>query len=116
MTNHLAHNIITRGNMNISALTKGFILPQFRYEIRRSRHGGGSSYGEGYNELHKDLDRHKLSGITQEDYDIFVYVDWDGKQDKHGKEIYVELIQNKIEVQLLTDTNEKYKINVELIE
>ena len=35
--------------LNISALTKGFILPYFRYVIRRR--GGGGGYGE-FNETH----------------------------------------------------------------
>ena len=114
MSNHLTNNILTRGNMNISALTKGFILPFFKYEIKK-KHGGGSLYGDGYENLQKELINQKQSGVTYEDVDITVFVDWDKSQNKENKEIYVKLIQKKIEVQLLENTKNKYSINVELI-
>ena len=100
------------GNMNISAITKGFILPSFTYEIRRVRHGGGSSYGVGYDDLQKDLQ--KFSGVTEDDYDIFIFVDWDKKIDKDIK-VYAELIEKKIRVELIPfDKDKKIKITVEL--
>jgi len=111
--NHWAKNIITRGNMNISAITRGFILPYFRFEIRK-KGGGSDQYGEGLRELQHELK--KLTGVTEEEVDyIAVFVDWNKDVDKYGKEIYAELIEKKITAQLLKHTNEKYKINVELI-
>ena len=109
--NHWARNIITRGNMNISALTKGFILPTFKFIIRKRRGGGSSVQGEGLGHLKREL-----SGQTYDDIDIIeVYIDWNKEVDKYGKDVYVELIKKKIEVQLLKSTNEKFKITVELI-
>lgn len=106
--NHWAKNIITRGNMNISAITKGFILPTFKFEIRRKR--GGSIEGDGYKELQEELKK-----LRKEDIDaINVFVNWN-KNVEYNKKIYVELIENKIEAKLLISTNEKYKINVEII-
>ena len=110
--NHWAKNIITRGNMNISAITKGFILPSFKFIIRR-RGGGSPQYGEGLGHLKKKL--HKLTGKTYEDVELIeVYIDWNKDVEKYGKEVYVELIQKKIEVELLKD-NKNYNIQVELI-
>lgn len=108
MVNHIAENIISRGNMNISALTKGFILPEFKYKIIR-RHGGIST-GEGYDQLVKDLSKDK------KDVDVIeVYVDWYKDGNKHGKYIYARLIEKKIEAQLIKDVKIKYKITVKLI-
>jgi len=110
MNNHIANNIITRGNMNISALTKGFILPYFIYEIRR-KHGGGSLYGEGYDKLQKDLQK-----LDSKDIDaIIVKVNWNRNQSKYNKYIYAELIKNKIEVQLIENIKINYNITVELL-
>ncbi len=111
--NHWAKNLITRGNMNISAITKGFILPSFKFIIRR-KGGGSPQYGEGIDHLKTELK--KLTGKTYDDVELIeVYVDWNKEVEKHSKEVYVELIQKKIEVQLLKSIKEKYKIKVELI-
>jgi predicted nucleotide-binding protein (sugar kinase/HSP70/actin superfamily) len=97
--------------MNISALTKGFILPVFKFEIRLRR--GGISYGDGYDDL-KD----KLKKFEQEkeeiDY-IKVYIDWDKDKSETDKKIYVKLIKKTIEVELLKDTLKHYSITVEMI-
>lgn len=111
MPNHLANNILTRGNMNISAITKGFILPAFKFVIRKKK-GGSPAYGKGLEQLKDEL--FKLTGKTYDDVDsIEVYVDWNKDVNKYGKEVYVELIQKKIEVELLQ--TKKYNIKVELI-
>ena len=98
--------------MNISALTKGFILPTFEYEIITKKKGGGSS-GTGVVGLKGDLKKYK-----PEDIDVIkIYVDWDKKKYKHrDKEIYAELIEKKISVELLGESNEKLNISVELLD
>jgi hypothetical protein len=110
-SNHITTNIITRGNMNTSALTKGFILPVFKYEIRLRR--GGISYGDSYDNL-KD----KLKKLEQEkeeiDY-INVYIDWNKDKSETDKKIYVKLIKKNIEVKLLKDTHKHYSITVKII-
>lgn len=111
--NHWARNIITRGNMNISALYKGFVLPAFKFVIRR-KHGGSSVQGEGLGHLHKEL--HKLSGHSYEDVDLIeVYIDWNKEVEKHGKLVYVELMKKRITANLVKSTNKKFDIKVELV-
>jgi len=114
-------NILTRGNMNISAITKGFILPTFQFEIV-TRRGGSIAYHE--DELYEQIlkardkrDRERLSGNI--DYDIEyinIIVDWGKNNDKSDKKIYAELIKKKITTELLTNFNESFKINVTLLE
>ncbi len=108
--NHWAKNIITRGNMNISAITKGFILPNFTFRIRRK--GGGSSVeGEGYGQLQKELEKQLRKADIEA---IEVYIQWN-KGVEHNKKIYAELIEKKISAKLLGDTGNEYKIEVNLI-
>lgn len=110
--NHFAKNLITKGWLNISALTKGFILPFFRYTIYKK--GGGAYDGSGYYELQRDL---AIAKNKKEEIEgIKVYVDWNKHVHKYGKEIYAELIIKKIEAELLKQTKEKYKITVEIIQ
>jgi hypothetical protein len=112
-TNHIATNIITRGNMNISALTKGFILPFFTYEIRTKAGGSGAYKGASLYELERDLA--EIRKKKEEVDAILVFVDWNKKVSRFGKEVYAELIMKKIEAELIKSTNEKYKITVQLI-
>ena len=110
--NHFAKNIITKGWLNISALYKGFILPHFKYEIRRNR-GGSPQLTSGYKEeqLYRDLRKEK-----EEDVDVIVvYVEWDKKLHKYDKHIYVELIHKKISAKLLEQNLPNYKIDVQII-
>lgn len=111
--NQISENILTRGNMNISALTRGFILPKFKYVIRR-RGGGSSPEGYGYPALEKDLIKIKQQG-DEVDY-IQIFIKWEDKKYKYGKNIYARLITKKIEAILIESTKEKYKITVELID
>ena len=112
ITNHWTNNVLTRGNMNISAITKGFIFPSLSYIIRK-KGGGGDQKGDSYEEFQKDLERLRKE---QEEIDaITVYVNWNKEVDKYGKKVYVELIENKIRAELLpNDPDKKIIINVEL--
>lgn len=94
--------------MNISLLTKGFILPVFEYVIitRRRRHGG-----MGLGPLQDDI---KKIGIDEIDV-IKVYVDWyKHKKTKKDKKIYAEIVEKKISAELMKEFNEEIKIDVEL--
>lgn len=106
--NHFAKNLITKGWLNISALTKGFILPYFRYVIRRR--GGGTYDGYGEENFYRDLRKNKPKDIDV----IEVYVDWNKKKTKHDKKIYVELIKKKIEVKLLKEHKEYKDIKIDV--
>ena len=99
--------------MNISALTKGFVLPFFRYRISYRR-GGGSLYGENYNNLKEDIKKLQTEDEII-DY-ITIYVEWDKFIDNYDKKIYVEIIKTKIEAQLIIDEIKDIKINVELMD
>jgi len=110
-TNHMASNLLTRGNMNISAITKGFILPSFEFEIvtptRRIRGGGSAAFYEEVEQLHK----------KKEEIDhINIFVNWNKSSYKMGKKVTVELIQKKLNVELLTRFDSTYNINVKLID
>lgn len=112
--NSISTNIITRGNLNISAITKGFVLPFFSYEIKVRKGGGSGTYkGTGYYELERDL--YEVRKKKEEIDSIVVYVDWYKKSYKYDKNIYAEIITNKIEAELLEKTKEKYTITVEFI-
>jgi len=108
--NHFTKNLITKGWLNISVLFKGFILPYFRYEIRKR---GGGSLASGYKEenLIRDLKKLKIDEVDV----IKVYINWDKKIKKYDKKIYVELIKNKIGVKLLENKLSKFKIDVKII-
>jgi hypothetical protein len=109
MKNHLAENIITRGNMNTSALSKGYILPGFTFRIRRK--GGSSVEGSGYGQLQKELEKQ----LHKADIDaIEVFVEWN-KVVTHNKKIYAEFIEKKITATLLNDTGKNYNISVEIV-
>lgn len=113
--NHFAKNIITKGWLGITALYKGFVLPFFKYEIKRKRGGGGGyAVSSGYREenLVKDL-----TNVREEDIDyIKVWVEWDKNVHKYDKKIYVELVTKKIQATLLEKHNfSNIKIDVELI-
>lgn len=122
MSNYISNNILTGGNMNISAITKGFVLPNFQFEIITPRRGGGGAYAdvELYEQLLKareQRDQERLSGNTEYDIEyINVIVDWGKNNDKVDKKIYAELIKKKITAQLITKFNESFKINVTLLD
>lgn len=117
MSNHIATNIITRGNMNASALYKGFILPQFTYSIRTRRPGGSIGYYEGdnINKLNKDINDVK---DKKEEIDVInVYINWNKNINKLNKDIYVKLVETEIKAVLISNGNDdNININVELID
>lgn len=113
-SNHITTNIITKGWMNESAITKGFISPAFQYIIVRKRKGGSPGIARDSEYLEDDLRRLRKIG-EEVDY-IQVYVNWNKHVEKYDKKIYANLIKQKIEVQLLTNLDEKFKIKVKLIE
>ena len=95
--------------MNISLLTRGYILPIFEYIIitRSKIRTGGSGLG------HLQTDIEKI-GVDEIDV-IKVYVDWfKHKNKKKDKKIYAEIVEKKIEAELLKKFDKKIKINVEL--
>ena len=117
LSNHITNNIITKGWMNISAITKGFILPTFQYIIHVKRKGGTPAFDplpKDDRHLHDDLKKLKEQG--QEVDHIQVFVNWEYQPFKWGKSITAELIKKKIEVELLSKMENKYEIKVQFID
>ena len=116
-SNHITNNIITKGWMNISAITKGWILPSFQFVIRRKgMRGGLSGWKEELkqgDELIRDLQKAELKG--EEIEYIQVFINWDKKVFKWGKNVYVDLIKKDIQAQISIATSISYNIQVELI-
>lgn len=115
-SNHITTNLLTKGWLNISALTKGFILPTFQFIIKKKKSGGSSvGYLEEIRDQQHLIDDLKKLNKEEVDY-IQVFVNWDKTPFKYGKTVYVELMKRKIEAQLSTALSESYRIEVELIE
>lgn len=111
-SNHITTNVITKGWLNESAITKGFILPGFQYIIVRKRRGGSPGIARDSEYLEDELKRLKREDV---DY-IQVYINWNKSVERYDKKIYANLIKQKIHVQLLNNLGENYKIKVKLIE
>jgi len=105
MINHITTNLVTKGLLNISNITKGMIL--ISYEIVFKKRGGGG--GETpriplhYNResLYDEIRRYDENDI---DY-IKVYVDWNNAQLKGFKKIEAKLLKTYIEAEILQETS-----------
>jgi hypothetical protein len=106
--NHIATNLVTKGLLNISDITKGFII--IGYEIVPPPHfkgkRGGSSPFISETDFYESIKKY-------EDVDVIkVRIDWKKKY-KGNKLIEAKLIKSHIETRILEETGKK--INVELI-
>lgn len=106
--NHIATNLITKGLLNMSNITKGLI--SFTYEIVFKKNGG-SGVPLHYNResLYHEIKQHKEDDIEL----IKVYIS-SSSSSKNFKKIDVQFLKKSIEVELLQETNKK--INVQIIE
>jgi len=112
--NHLVTNLVTKGLLNISNITKGFI--QFSYEIVfRKRGGGGANVPKVTVPLHYERESlyDEIRRHDEEDIELIkVYVSRNGAF-KGFKKVEAKLLKNNIEAEILNET--KRKINVEII-
>lgn len=120
--NHLAINLVTKGLLNISNMTKGMVV--IGYEIIKKRKSGGGSgayagitlpYGKThYEPTFKDpKDFYKDIKEIDDDVDLIeVYVKWDKQINTKDKKIEVEMIQRKIEAIILQETNKNIKVQI----
>ena len=110
MINHIATNLITKGLLNISNITKGMI--EIKYEIFFRKKGGGAQKAPSlhYDEesLYDEIKRHDEEDI---DY-IKVYVDWKGSPRKGTKKIKAELLKSFIEADILEKTSKKVSVQI----
>jgi len=107
MSNHLTISLLTKGILNDSKITNGFISYEFISNNIKVKHGSG-----GYAALVHDYSIQKPK--QKEDIDcIKVTVNWnDRPKDYIDKKIYVEFIKNTISVELLINENVKIDINL----
>jgi len=115
--NHIATNLVTKGLLNISNVTKGMVV--IGYEIIISvKHGGSGAYAgpvtlpyrkiEDEREFYNDIKKY-------DDIDVIkVQVKWD-KKFKGPKLIEAKLIKSHIEAEILKETGRNIDITVELI-
>lgn len=104
--NHITTNLITKGLLNISNITKGFIL--VNYEIVFKKKGGSSVYIPLHYEkdtLFNEIRKHK-----EDDIDLIkVHVNWN-MNTKNNETIKVELIKKQIEAEILLETSKNIKV------
>jgi len=110
MINHITTNLVTKGLLNISNITKGMI--QIKYQIIFRKRGGSSanvvhSY-DNDEAFYDELRKHKEEEI---DY-IKVFVDWKGAKLKAFKKIEVKLLKEHIEAEILLKTNKKFTVEI----
>jgi hypothetical protein len=114
MINHFALNLVTKGLLNISNVTKGMII--VGYEIVKHPHGagGGGAYAGGMPYRRVEDEREFYEDIKRtEDIDVIrVKIDWKRKY-KGNKNIEARLIKERIEAKILQKTGKK--ITVEII-
>jgi hypothetical protein len=114
--NHFATNLVTKGLLNMSNITKGMVI--IGYEIIRKKKGGGGSgaYDGGPSLPYKKIydERELYDDISKyDDIDIIkVKVNWEKKY-KGPRLIEAKLIKTHIEAQILKETGKS--ITVELI-
>lgn len=116
MSNHIATNLVTKGLLNISDITKGMISIT-GYQIVTKRRGGGSSYDdvENYPIFKKINDKKELfneikNQVDEIDY-IKVEVDW-FREHKYPTLIEVKLIKSFIEAEILNETGKNIRVEL----
>jgi len=110
MINHMAINMVTKGLLNISNITKGVILV---YEIVSKRKKGGSSsepeigFYNNDEEFFKEIRKRNIEEIDV----IKVKIDWK-KTKKISREIEAILLKKHIEAEILDKTGKNIKVKI----
>jgi len=111
MPNHIAVNLVTKGLLNISNITKGMLL--VNYVIIFKRRGGGGGYANP--PLHYDNDEALFKKIREQNEDeidsIKVYVDWQ-RVGRGFRKVEANLIKHRIEAQILNETGKNITVEV----
>jgi len=111
MINNIATNLVTKGLLNISNITKGMIFPVYEIVFKK-RVGGGSGprVPLHYNResLYDEIKRHDENDIDL----IKVHVDWSGSSLKGYKKMEAKIIEKYIAVEILHETNKKIKVQL----
>lgn len=112
MINHITTNLVTKGLLNISNITKGMI--EIKYEIVFRKRGGGAQKAPGI-PLHYDKESlyDEIRRHDEEDIEcIKVYVDWEGSPRKGNKKIKAELLKTFIEAEILEKTSKHISVQI----
>jgi hypothetical protein len=112
--NNIATNLVTKGLLNISNITKGLILVS--YEIVFKKRGGGGGYANAPKvPLHYERESlfNEIRNHNEEDIDcIKVYVDWSDHSLKGFKIIEAKLLKTHIEAEILNETNSHVTVKI----
>lgn len=110
MINHIATNLVTKGLLNISNITKGMI--EIKYEIVFRKRGGGAQKAPSLHydkeSLYDEIRRHEEDDIEC----IKVYVDWEGAPRKGTKKIKAQLLKTFIEAEILENTTRNVSVQI----
>jgi len=107
ITNHIALNLVTKGLLNISDITKGMIIfIQIVTPTKKGSRGGSGDYAY---ELDSPLFK-KIEELDNINF-IKVYVDWNKSINKN-KKIEAKLIKKYIEAEILKETGKKLKVKI----
>lgn len=110
VSNHIALNLVTKGLLNISNLTKGIISLIEIVTPRRKASGGSGAYAYDH-----EYGPNLFKKIKEEEDDISVinvHVDWEKAKNENIK-IEVKLLKAYIEAEILKETGKN--LNVEII-
>ena len=113
MVNHIALNMVTKGLLNISNITKGVILT---YEIVYKKKKGGSSVDPTargyYNNKEEEEFFNNIKKRKSDEIDVIkVKIDWN-KTKKSDRKIEAVLLKKHIEAELLNKTGKNLKVEI----
>ena len=116
MSNHLSLNLVTKGLLNISNITKGMIILQYQVIFKKKKHGGGGT-GDGLYKppLYYDSKEPLFREIKEEynDIDVIkVYVDWNKYNSKEYIKIEAVKLKNQMEAEILNETGKYIKVEI----
>ena len=114
MYNHISINLVTKGLLNISNITKGMILIS-GYEIVLRRRGGSPPHVPRvplhYDEKEKLF--YEINQYEQEDIELIkVYVNWQESPTKGYKKMEAQLLKAHIEAEILQETNKHVQVQI----
>ena len=110
MVNHIALNMVTKGLLNISNITKGVILI---YEIVSKRKKGGSSAEPERGFYNNDEEFfNEIRKLNADQVDVIkVKIDWK-KTKKISRKIEAVLLKKHIEAEILNKTGKNLKVEI----
>ena len=111
-SNHVALNLVTKGLLNISNITKGIVYQLVLKKVKKRR--GGSSPDVQKPPLYYEREPlfTEIKKHDEEDIELIkVYVDWD-KRSKTFKKIEAKLIEKYVKAEILKETSKNIRIEI----